>query len=54
MSSFTSLNSTASLHIEHNTFSLLVKFSLVKLDTSCTVILPPSVLWVSVQLEYEL
>ena len=43
VSSFTSLDSTASLHTENNIFSLLVKSSLVKLETSCTVILPPMV-----------
>ena len=36
---------------KNNIFSLLVKSSLVKLETSCTVILPPmvSVLWVKLR-----
>ena len=45
--SFTSMNSTASLHTNNNIFSFLVSFILVKLKTSWTVILPPmtNVLW---------
>ena len=39
LSGFTSLDSTASLHTNSNIFSFLVKSSLDKLETSCTVIL---------------
>ena len=42
VSSFTSLDSAASLHTKNNIFSCLVKSSLVKRETSCTVILPPT------------
>ena len=42
VSSFTSLNSADSLHTK-NIFSLLVKSSLVKLETNCIVILPLTV-----------
>ena len=46
VSSFTSLESAATQRTK-NIFSLLVKSNLVKLETSCTVIIPPtvSVLW---------
>ena len=37
ISSFTSLDSTASLHTKNNIFSYLVMSTLVKLETSCTV-----------------
>ena len=43
VSSFTSMGSTASIHTNNNTFSFLVKSSLVKLETSRTVILFPTV-----------
>ena len=47
VSSFTSLDSTASLHTNSNIFYILVKYRLVKLEISRIVILPPmaSVLW---------
>ena len=47
VSSLTRLDSTASLNLGSNTFSSLVKSNLVKLETSCTVILPlnASVFW---------
>ena len=40
VSSFASLDSTASLHAYNNIFSFLVKFSLANLETSRTVIIP--------------
>ena len=44
VSSFTSLDSAVSLHTKNNIISLLVKSSLIKLETtSRTVILPPTV-----------
>ena len=48
---FRSLDSQASLHTNNILFSCLVQSSLVKQETSCTVILPPtvSVLCASVQ-----
>ena len=47
VSSFTSLDLAASLHKNDRTFSCLVKSNLAELETSHTVILPPSmsVLW---------
>ena len=47
VSSFTSLDSAASLLHKNNIFSPLFKSTLAKLETSCTMILPPtvSVLW---------
>ena len=47
VSSFTSLDSTASLHTNDHIFSFLVETNLVTLETSRTVILPPTVsfLW---------
>ena len=47
VSSFISWDSTASLHTNNTISSFLVKSSLIKLETSCTDILPPmvSVLW---------
>ena len=49
--SFTSTDSTASLHTNHHKFYFLVKSNHVKLETSITVILRPqeSVLWPSWQ-----
>ena len=41
--SFTSLDSTAPLHTNNNIFPFLVKSNLVQLETSCTVILFPTV-----------
>ena len=41
VSSFTNLDTTASLHPNNNIRSLVVKSSLVKLETNCTLILPP-------------
>ena len=43
VSSFTSLDSARSLCTKNNIFPFLVKSSLVKLEISCTVILPPMV-----------
>ena len=42
------LKATASKHTKNNIISMLVKSSLVKLETSCKVILPAmvSVLWI--------
>ena len=40
--SFTSLDSAALLHTKNNILSSLVKSSLVKVETSCTMILPPT------------
>ena len=47
VASFTRLHETASLNTNKIIFHSLVSFSLVKLETSCTVMLPPtvSVLW---------
>ena len=47
VSSLTSLDTTASLCTNSNIFSFSVRYSLAKLETSCTVILPQtvSVLW---------
>ena len=39
---FTNLDSPASLHTNNNIFSWLARFSLAKLETSRTVILPPN------------
>ena len=49
VSSFTSLDSTASLHTNNNMFSSLFKSNLVKLETGNTVIILPtvSVLWIN-------
>ena len=41
VSSFTNLDTTASLHPNNNIRSLVVKSSLVKLETNCTLILSP-------------
>ena len=51
VSSFSSLDSTASQHTKNHIFYFLVKSNLVKLETSCTVIILPrvSVLWLNVQ-----
>ena len=48
--SFTSLDSAASLHTKNHIFSSLAKSSLVKQETSCTVILPSMVnaLWCNI------
>ena len=43
VSSFTSSDLADSPYTKSNIFSLLVKSSLVKLETSCKVILPPTV-----------
>ena len=42
ISSLTRLNSTASLHTNNNILSLLVKSDLVKMETSHTVLIPPT------------
>ena len=44
VSSFTSLDSTWSLHPNNNIFSPFVKSNIVKLETNCTVMLPPMVI----------